>query len=369
MWLRIRCLIVKELLAIWRDPKTRFLLLAPPVIQMVIFANAATQEVKNVAIGVLNHDLGTSARDLVARFEGSPNFREVRRLRSESEMESAIDSRAVLMAVHIREDFSRDVAAGRPASVQLILDGRRTNSSQILAAYASEIIAGYNAELALTHRALPPASTVVSRVWFNPNLEPIWNTVPNLVVVLTALIGVMVTGLSVARERELGTFEQLLISPLSPGEIVIGKSVPTFLIGVAEGTVMIIVAVFVFRVPLHGSLVILYSGMSAFLLAVIGVGLTVSSLAKTQQQAILGAFSCMVPMTLLSGFATPIENMPDWLQYLTYANPYRHFIFIVKGVFLKAIPLVDVLHSLWPLAVIAAVTLTFSTWLFRRRVE
>jgi ABC-2 type transport system permease protein len=336
-------------------------LLAPPVIQMVIFANAATQEVKNVAIGVLNHDLGTSARDLVARFEGSPNFREVRRLRSESDMAAAIDSRSVLMAVHIREDFSRDVAAGRPASVQLILDGRRSNSSQI--------IAGYNAELALTHRGPPPASTVVSRVWFNPNLEPIWNTVPSLVVVLTALIGVMVTGLSVARERELGTFEQLLISPLSPGEIVIGKSVPTFLIGVAEGTLMVIVAVFVFRVPLHGSLVILYAGMSAFLLAVIGVGLTVSSLAKTQQQAILGAFSCMVPMTLLSGFATPVENMPGWLQYLTYANPYRHFIFIVKGVFLKATPLVDVLHSLWPLAVIAAVTLTFSTWLFRRRVE
>jgi ABC-2 type transport system permease protein len=336
---------------------------------MVIFANAATQEVKNVAIGVLNRDMGTSARDLVARFEGSPNFREVRRLRSESDLAAAIDSRSILMAVHIREDFSRDVAAGRPASVQLILDGRRSNSSQILAAYAGEIIGAYNAELALTQRTPPPASTVVSRVWFNPNLEPIWNTVPNLVVVLTALIGVMVTGLSVARERELGTFEQLLISPLSPGEIVIGKTVPTFLIGLAEGTLMVIVAVFLFRVPLEGSLVLLYTGMSAFLLAVIGVGLAVSSLAKTQQQAILGAFSCMVPMTLLSGFATPIENMPDWLQYLTYANPYRHFIFIVKGVFLKATPPVDVLGSLWPLAAIAAVTLTFSTWLFRRRVE
>jgi ABC-2 type transport system permease protein len=369
MWLRIRCLVIKELLAVWRDPKTRFLILGPPVIQMLIFANAATQEVRNVAIGVLNHDMGTCARDLVARFEGSPNFREVRRLRSEAEMSSAIDSRSILLAVHIREDFSRDVAAGRPATVQLVLDGRSSNSSQILSSYAQQIVAGYNAELARTHRAPPPASEVVARVWFNPNLDPKWNTVPSLVVVLTALIGVLITGLAIARERELGTFEQLLVSPLSPAEIVLGKTIPTFLIGLAEGTLMLIVAVFVFAVPLNGSLVLLYSGMSAFLLSVIGVGLFVSSLAKTQQQAILGAFSCMVPMTLLSGFASPIENMPDWLQYATYANPYRHFITIVKGVFLKSMPLADIIDSLWPLAAIAAVTLTFSTWLFRRRVE
>lgn len=367
MWLRIRCLIIKELLAVWRDPKSRFLLLAPPVIQMVVFANAATQEVKNVAIGIVNHDLGTYARDLVARFEGSPNFREVRRLRSEAEMRAAIDSRSVLMVVHVREDFSRELAAGRPAVVQLILDGRRSNSAQILAAYSEMIVNGYNAELAQTLRAPPPASAVVARVWFNPNLDAIWNTVPSLVVVLTALIGIMITGLTVARERELGTFEQLLISPLSPGEIVIGKAVPTFLIGLAEGTLMVTVAVFVFRVPFSGSLIMLYAGMSAFLLSVIGVGLFVSSLAKTQQQAILGAFSCMVPMTLLSGFASPIENMPDWLQFLTYANPYRHFMVIVKGVFLKSLPLVDFFHNVWPLAAIAAVTLTSSTLLFRRR--
>ena len=369
MWRRIGYLIVKEMLAVWRDPKSRFLLVAPPIIELLIFANAATQEVKNVCIAVFNRDAGIYARDLLARFEGSPNFREVRRLRSSAEIAPAIDSRSALMVIQIGEDFSRLIAAGRPAQVQLILDGRRSNAAQIMASYAEQIVGEYNAELAQAHATPPPASTVLARIWFNPNLDAKWSTVPSLVVVLTALGGLMVTALSVARERELGTFEQLLVSPLSPREIVIGKSVPAFFIGMAEGTVMVAAAVFIFQIPLAGSLILLYAGMAAFLLAIIGIGLFVSSLAKTQQQAILGAFSCMVPMTLLSGFASPIENMPGWMQYLTLANPYRYFIVIVKGVFLKSMPASDVLGNLGPLIVIAAVTLSASAHLFRRRVE
>jgi ABC-2 type transport system permease protein len=369
MWLRVRSLIVKELLTVWRDPKARFLLLAPPLIELLVFAYAATQEVKNVAAAVLNLDAGTAGRDLVARFEGSPNFREVRRLRAEPDVARAIDSRAVLLVVHIREDFSRELAAGRPATVQLLLDGRSTNAAQILAGYAETIIDGYNAELARTRAAPPPASAVVARAWFNPNLDALWSTVPSLVVILVAVEGLMVTALSVSRERELGTFEQLLVSPLSPGEIIVGKTVPAFLIGLGEGTLIVAVAVLYFRVPLTGSLALLYAGMSAFLLAVLGIGLFISSLARTQQQAILGAFSFMVPMVLLSGFASPVENMPDWLQAVTLANPARHFIVIVKGVFLKAMPAADVLHSLWPLLAIGAVTLPAATWLFRRRAE
>jgi len=369
MWRRVGYLVIKEFLAVWRDPKSRFLLLAPPVIQLLIFANAATQEVKNVRIGVFNQDLGVNARDLVARFEGSPNIREVRHLRGEHEIAPAIDSRSALLVVQIGPDFSRLIAAGRPASVQLILDGRRSNAAQIMASYAEQIIIGYNAELAPALRSPPPASTVVARIWFNPNMDAAWSTVPSLVVVLTALGGLMVTSLSVARERELGTFEQLLVSPLSPGEIVIGKLVPAFCIGIVEGSVMVVAAVAIFHVPLSGSLILLYLGMAAFLLAIIGVGLFVSSLAKTQQQAILGAFSCMVPMTLLSGFASPIENMPDWMQLLTLANPYRFFIVIVKGVFLKSLPPGDVVNNLWPLVLIAIVTLTASTRLFRQKAE
>jgi ABC-2 type transport system permease protein len=191
--------------------------------------------------------------------------------------------------------------------------------------------------------------------------------VPSLVGILVALEGLMVTGLSVARERELGTFDQLLVSPLGPAETILGKTAAAFLVGIAEGTLMTSVAVFFFHIPLSGSVALLYASMAVYLLAMLGVGLFISTLANTQQQAILGTFSFMVPMMLLSGFASPIENMPDWLQFATLANPVRHFMVIVKGVFLKALPARDVLASLWPLVLIATVTLTGSTFFFRRR--
>ena len=369
MWLRIRSLIIKELLAVSRDPKGRFVLLVPPVIQMLIFSYAATQEVKNVRIAVLNQDMGTYGRDLVARFEGSPNFREVVHLGADAGIARAIDSRSVLMVVHIRQDFSRECRRAAQTSVQLILDGRSSNASMILGGYAQQIINDYNTELSQTRRGPrpPPASLVVARSWFNPNLDALWSTVPSLVAILVALEGLMVTSLSVARERELGTFEQLLVSPLSPGEIIFGKTATGFLVGIAEGTLMVTVAVFFFHIPLTGSVALLYASMAVYLLALLGIGLFISSLANTQQQAILGTFSCMVPMMLLSGFASPVENMPDWLQYVTLANPIRHFMVIVKGIFLKSLPAGDVLRSLWPMVLIAAVTLTASTRLFRRR--
>jgi ABC-2 type transport system permease protein len=273
------------------------------------------------------------------------------------------------LVLHIGPDFSRRLMAGRPASVQLILDGRRSNAAQIVAGYAQAILDDFGRELAEARRIPPPPSTVAARVWFNPNLETTWNTVPALVAILTTLMGLLVTALSVARERELGTFDQLLVSPLSPLEIVAGKAAPALIIGLAEGTAMILVGVFVFRVPFQGSVPLLYLGMTVFLAAVIGVGLFISSLATTQQQGILGAFVFMVPAILLSGFATPIENMPGWLQVVTLADPLRYYIAMMKGIFLKGMPAAMALQLIWPLAVIALVTLSGATWLFRHRVE
>jgi ABC-2 type transport system permease protein len=369
MWQRILSLIVKELLAVWRDPNSRAILFIPPTIQMCVFTFAATQEIKNVRMAVLNRDAGTVARDLIARFEGAKTFTGVRFLKDEKEVEEAIDSLSVLMVLEINSDFSRNVEAGRPASVQLILDGRRSNAAQIIEGYATDIVNRFNVELAQGTRAIPPPSIVVPRVWFNPNFESTWNSVPGLVAILTTLMGIMVTALSVARERELGTFEQLLVSPLSPREIIIGKTAPAMLIGICEATGMVLVGVLVFRVPFHGSVLMLYVSMVVYLFAVIGVGLFVSSLATTQQQAILGSFVFMVPAMLLSGFATPIENMPPWLQTATLANPIRYFMVIVKGIFLKDMPASIIAQNLWPMAVIGSVTLTCATWLFRRRVE
>jgi ABC-2 type transport system permease protein len=369
MWQRVWTLVVKELLAALRDPRGRYILIVPPILQMLVFSVAATQEVKNVRMAVLNEDYGTAARDLIARFEGSTNFAKVSYLRGEADIAPAIDSRSVLMVLHLGPDFSRRLEGGMPAEVQLILDGRRSNAAQIVAGYAQAIFDRFERELAATRRTPPPPSVVTARIWFNPNLETTWNTVPALVAILTTLMGLVVTALSVARERELGTFEQLLVSPLDPHEIVIGKTVPALIIGLTEGTVMLLVGIFVFRVPFQGSFVLLYLAMTVFLAAVIGVGLFISSLATTQQQGILGAFVFMVPAILLSGFATPIENMPEWLQTLTLANPLRYYVAIIKGVFLKGMSAAIVVQLLWPLAVIALVTLSAATWLFRHRVE
>ncbi len=369
MWQRVHTLVLKELLAVWSDPRSRVVLIVPPIVQMLVFSFAATQEIKNVRLAVLNRDWGTASRDLIEGFEGSPYFSEVRHLRAESEIAQAIDSRSVLMVLHIQSDFSRRVASGGPAAVQLILDGRRSNGAQLVAGYASAIIERYNAELALVERGHRPPSAVVARTWFNPNHEGTWHSVPALVAILTTVMGFVVTALSVARERELGTFEQLLVSPLSPLEIILGKTLPALVIGIGEASGMVLVGVFVFRVPFHGSIALFYLSLVVYLLAVIGAGLFISSLVKTQQHAILGAFVFIQPAVLLSGVASHIENMPDWLQWITLANPIRYFMVIVKGLFLKDIPTAVVLRNLWPMAIIAVVTLSAATWLFRKRME
>jgi ABC-2 type transport system permease protein len=369
MWQRIAHLIRKELLAVWRDRKSRMVLIGPPLLQLVVFSFAITQEVRNLDIAVLNQDLGVDSRELVARFAASPYFRTVGALRGMAEIGPALDSRDVIAVVQIGSDFSRSLAAGNAAPVQILLDGRRSNAAQIVQGYALTIVDSFNADLSGRHGHKPPARSLVARAWFNPNLESLWSTVPSLMVILTMLVGVIVTALSVARERELGTFEQLLVSPLRPIEILIGKTVPALIIGLAEGTAILLAAVFAFRVPFTGSLPLLYAGMVLYLAAVIGVGLFISSLVATQQQAVLGAFTFMAPAMLLSGFATPVENMPDWLQILTLGDPARFFLVIVKGIFLKDMPASEVAQSLWPMLLIAVATLSGATWFFRRRLQ
>ena len=365
---RIVALIIKELLAAWRDRRARFILIGPPVIQLFVFSFAATLEVKNVHIAVLNQDWGRQSEELVERFEGAPTFTSVAVVRGERALAREIDAEHAIMAVKIGADFSRDIAAGRPAEVQLLLDGRKSNAAQIVAGYAQAIVDQFDADLTAGTRAPPATGVMVMRAWFNPNFDNVWSTVPALVAVLSAVIGLVVTALSIARERELGTFEQILVSPLQPFEILIGKTVPALIIGMAEGTVIVTVGVLVLGVPFTGSLLLLYAAMVIYVAAIIGVGLLISSFANTQQQAILGAFVFMVPAITLSGFATPIANMPDWLQVATAANPVVYFLVICKGVFLKDMPASLVFAEAWPLAVIALVTLSSATWLFRRRL-
>jgi len=367
MFSRIQALIIKELLAILRDKKSRFVLIVPPLVQLFIFSFAATQEAKNQTLAVLNLDHGKPAMTLEQNFAAAATFSKVLYLASAAEVTPVIEDQQAIAVLWIPQDFSRNVESGQPAAASFILDGRKTNTAQIVQGYAQRIMNDFRAHLNTSGES--DGARLVVRNWFNPNLDFRWYTVPSLVCILTTLISLLVTGLSVAREREMGTFDQLLVSPLHPLEILIGKAIPALFIAMIEGTFMVLAAVFLLRIPFNGSLPLLYASMTVFLLAIIGVGLFISSLSMTQQQAILGAFVFLVPSVILSGFSTPIENMPHWLQTITLGNPLRYFMIIVRGIFLKDIPAALVWHQTWPMAVIAAITLSTATWLFKKRME
>jgi ABC-2 type transport system permease protein len=354
----------KEALAVLRDPRNRMALIAPPLLQLCLFSFSATLEVKNISLGVWNQDYGQTANEIVQRLEASNNFKEVRFVNSEAELRSMIDNQTVLIAVVFPADFSRRFGDGTEAPMQVIADGRRSNAAQIAQSYVTRIIDQFTTEQATT---VQPA-TLVARSWFNPNLDYIWFTLPSLAVIITLQICLNVTAMSVAREREMGTFDQLLVSPMQPLEIMAGKSIPALIFALTDATVFLLIAMFIFRIPFHGSLPLLYLSLTMFITAMIGIGLSISSIAVTQQQALLGMFTVMMPALLLSGYASPIENMPDWLQPLTYLNPLRYMMVIMKGVYLKNLSASDVLANTWQMALIAVFTLSFATWLFRRRL-
>ena len=324
-------LIVKELITIWSDKKSRFVLIGPLLIQLIVFSYAVTLEVKNVSIGVLDKDGGGAAHELVQRFRGSRTFTSIHYLRGFQEIRPAIDAQEVQLVIQIPEDFSRLVEAGKTAQLQFILDGRRSNSAQIIQGYASQIVNQFSSDWAAkagescaARGTDCPKSHTIPISTINGSPYPV--SVP----FCRCSSALLLTSLSVARERELGTFDQLLVSPLQPIEILIGKTIPAVIFGLFEGTLIVCAAVLLFRIPLTGSLLLLYVSMTVFLLAVSGVGLFISSLSMTQQQAILGSFVFMVPANLLSGFATPVENIPDWLQPVSLAMPLRYFLVITR---------------------------------------
>lgn len=368
LWRLVR-LIVKEFFVVLRDPKSRVFLVVPPLLQLFVFSFAATHDVRNVHLGVYDRDRGKPARELVARFHAAPGtFSRVTSFDRLDDARKALDEQDVLAVLRIGPDFSRRVEAGQPAMVQVLLDGRQANAALVVQGYANRIVQDYLAERqALSGGGEPEAIAV--RMWFNPNLSPIWSAASALLAILLNLVALMITALSVARERELGTFEQLLVSPLRPMEILLGKAVPAILLAFVEGMFMVAILRFVFRLPFTGSLPALFLAVLLFLVATVGVGLFISSLTSTQQQGFLGAFVYMVPSVLLSGFATPVANIPDWLRWLAYVNPLQYMVTISRAMFLEGPDASTVIGMIWPLIPIGLATLTAATWLFRRKME
>lgn len=365
---RVVALTHKELLAILKDPRSRITLFVPPILQCLIFGYAMNLDLNNVPYVLIDQDRSAASEELAARLDGTGIFRRVANLATPAEAAQAIDERRALIVVQIGQDFERRLQAGQGADVQVIADGRNSNSGTTAIAYFNEVVADFNADWLAAHGQPGPAVEPVVRAWYNANLETRWNMIPALVGTLSFIQVMMLTALSVAREREGGTFDQLLVTPLRPAEIIVGKTLPSILVGLVQATNVLLVAQVWFRIPFQGSFVVLYAGLILFLLAAVGLGLFISSIAQTMQQAMLYTFIVMMPFTLLSGLATPISSMPPILQAFTRINPLRYAIDIAHRVYLEGVGLDRLGSDLWPLVAISCVTLASAAWMFERRL-
>jgi len=366
--LRIIALTRKELLAVLKDPRTRLSIILPPILQCLIYGYVATYDLNDVAYAVLDKDRSAVSRELLAGLDGSGVFRRVAELNRPSDIHRMIDEQRALLVIQIEQDFARRLISGAPADIQIIADGRNSNTAGIAIGYVNTIVESFNARWRADHQQGDPPIRLTTRAWYNPNLETRWHMIPALIGMLTLLETILLTGLSVARELEQGTFDQLLVTPFRPAEIMVGKAVPPILVGVLQATLVVLVAQLWFQIPFAGSFVTLYVALTVFLLAASGIGLLLSSVAATMQQAMLYSFLLIMPFALLSGFTTPISSMPELLQYFTLINPLRYAIEMAHRVYLEGAGLHLLWPQLWPLTIIAAVTLSGASWMFRHRL-
>jgi ABC-2 type transport system permease protein len=365
---RILALTRKELLAILKDPRSRYSLLIPPVLQCLIYGYVATYDLNDIPYAVLDQDRSAASQQLLARFDGSAVFRRIANLNRAADVKSVINEQRVLLVIQIDQDFERRLLSGRQADVQVIADGRNSNTAGTAIGYIGGIVDSFNTTWRREHGQRPMPVRLTSRAWYNPNLETRWHMIPALIGTLTFIQTLMLTGLSVAREREQGTFDQLLVTPFRPVEIMAGKAIPAMLVGIVQATLVLLVAQLWFQIPFAGSFITLYAGLTVFLLAAVGMGLLLSSVAATMQQAMLFSFLLIMPFALLSGLTTPVSSMPMLLQYVTLVNPLRYAIDIAHRVYLEGVGLTLLIPELWPLAIIAVITLSAASWMFRHRL-
>ncbi|QIR74986.1 ABC transporter permease [Sulfurospirillum diekertiae] len=359
---RLFALIRKEALAIKNDKKSLFVVIVPPLIQVLMFSFAATLEVKHIDLAIFDQDGTHTSQELIQAFKGSPYVQTLLRVHHQDEISELINTQKVLAVLVIPSGFGKELLSAK-ANVQLLLDGRRSNTAQITEGYLSSIVQTFF----LSKQPTSSAVSIQTRFFFNPNLSNFWWIVPNLFGTITMVVAMLLTALSIARERELGTFDQILVSPLRPFEILIGKLVPALLISITESLLILLAALYLFGVPLMGSLTILYTGVIVFLFSISGIGLFISAISNTQQQAILGSFVFLLPSILLSGFATPVENMPSWLQPLTALTPLKYYLVLIKGVFLKDISWAIAWSQIVPMFCLGVIAMSIAMIFFHRR--
>jgi len=361
---KVWTLVRKEMLTLIKDPANRALLIMPALIQALLYGYGATYDLTNVPYAVLDQSRGSASTELLARLDGTGVFHRVATLTSSSQLAGVIDRSEALVLLSIPPDFEERLAAGQQAPLQVILDGRNSSTAGSAASYVSAIVASYNQSLGSASSSV----IVMSRSWFNPNLESRWNMMPGLIASLSLIQTLMLAALSVAREREQGTFDQLLVTPFTPLQILIGKALPSILVGLLQSTIIFLIILFWFKIPMNGSVWLLYLALFTFTTASVGIGLSISALALNMQQAMLYTFMLIMPFMLLSGLLTPVRNMPEVLQMLTYANPLRFGIDTVRRIYLEGAGIGDIAFNFIPLLAVAITTLPLAAWLFRNRL-
>jgi ABC-2 type transport system permease protein len=373
---RIWQLIVKEFIQVLRDPRARFSLIAPPIVQMLIFGYAASFDVRHVTTAILDLDHSQESRELVSRFWSSEYFDVTRNLSNRSEIIDLIDRRKIALAIHIMPGFAEDLRKGQTASVQVVLDGTDSNTALVALGYIGNITQRFSQQYLADHtmRIMPavarvPSIQLVQRPWFNPDLDATWFFVPGTIGALTLTLVMTMTAFAIVREREIGTLEQIMVTPISPAELIVGKTVPYFTIALIQMTLVALIAVFWFQVPFQGSIFVMILGSVLFIFSVLAIGLLISTVSATQQQAMVTSFFFIMPAITLSGFSFPISSMPSFLQWLTFIDPLRYFEIVLRDSFLKG----NGIAVLWPqmvaMAILGGVLITFAAIRFHKTLD
>ena len=360
---KFRNMCKKELLSTLKDPATRIVLFLPVVLQTILFGYAATYNLDNVPYAIIDNSRSRTSAEFLSKLDGTGVFQRIQTLMNAGEIAKSIDSNKVMMVINIDSDFEKNLARGNSASIQVITDGRNTMTSSVALSYVNDIIEKLNTERNGNKQLI----NVETRAWYNPNLITRWSFLPGMLAALSLTQMLILAGLSIAKEREQGTFDQLLVTPLSSAEILIGKAVPPLFIGLLQVTIMLLFCIFWFKIPMNGSFVTLYLTILIFMISSTGIGLSVSAVSSSMQQVMVYTFVLLMPMTLLSGLSTPIRNMPRILQIATYANPLRFGVEAIRRVYLEGAGLAQVAPNFIPMINIAMLTLPLAAWLFKNK--
>jgi ABC-2 type transport system permease protein len=352
MLARLKQMLIKEFIQVFRDKRTRFILIGPPIIQMMVFGYAANYEIRHVPTVVLDLDHSQESRELVSRFTSSPYFDVQRQLTNSRQLGDLIEQGKTTVGLEIDAGFAQKLRKGQTAPLQVIVDATNSNTALIASGYISQIAQGFAQDYQKDRieRIAPqlievmPSVELAPRPWYNPDLRSRWFFVPGIIGSLTLVLVITLTAFAVVREREIGTLEQIMVTPIRPVEFILGKTLPFFLIGLFDVTLIAVVGSLWFQVPFRGHISVLATGAVLFLLCMLGVGLLISTVSSTQQQAMVTAFFFIMPAITFSGFGFPISTMPQWMQYCSYLIPLRYFLIVIRGTYLKGVGM-DVL---WP---------------------